>query len=47
MDKNRAQLIATKNIRGGHEILVNYGDDYRFDEYVFTSTTNNKSKLLC
>ncbi len=44
---NRAQLIATKNIRGGKEIFVNYGDDYRFDENVFTSTTNNKSKLLC
>ena len=42
---NRAQLIASKIIRSGQEILVNYGSDYRFDEDVCTSTNN--SKLLC
>ena len=42
---NRAQLIATKNIRGGQEILVDYGDDYKFDEDVCSST--NHRKLTC
>ena len=35
---NRAQLIATKNIRSGVEILVDYGPDYEFDDDVCTST---------
>jgi len=42
---NRAQLIATKNIRSGTEIFVNYGPDYRFNEDVCSST--NKSKQAC
>jgi len=42
---NRAQLIATKNIRSGSEILVNYGSDYKFNEDVCSST--NKSKQKC
>ena len=41
---NRAQLIATKNIKSGMEIcfLIDYGDEYRFDENVESSTNNRK-----
>ena len=42
---NRAQLIATKNIRSGAEILVDYGPDYGFDDDVCTAT--NRSKKNC
>ncbi len=38
--QNRAQLIATKDIKGGKEILIDYGNEYKFDEDVETSTNN-------
>ena len=42
---NTAQLIAVKNIKGGQEIIINYGDDYQFeDEDVCISTNKNKYK---
>lgn len=31
-NRNRIILIATKNIRNGQEIFVNYGSDYAFNE---------------
>jgi SET domain-containing protein len=44
--KNRAQILAIKNIRAGQEILVDYGDDYQFDEVGVCSSTNT-SKYTC
>lgn len=41
--QRRGQIIATKNIRAGQEILVNYGDDYDFD---VQHSTNNKKRTL-
>jgi len=42
---NRAQLKAIKNIKGGQEIVVNYGNRYNFNEDVCTST--NRLKYTC
>ena len=39
---NRAQIVATKNIRNGDELFVSYGRSYRFNEDVETSTNNRK-----
>lgn len=43
--ENKAQLIATKNIKSGQEIFVNYGPEYSFDDDV--STCTNRSKHKC
>ena len=32
VSRNRIVLFTTKNIRNGQEILVRYGNEYRFDE---------------
>jgi len=39
---NTAQLVATKNIRNNHEILINYGRSYRLNEAGVETTTNKK-----
>ena len=39
---NRAQIVATKNIRNGDELFVSYGRSYRFNEDVETSTNGRK-----
>ena len=41
---NKAQLIATKNIKSGQEIFVNYGPDYKFDDDISTCTNRWKHK---
>jgi hypothetical protein len=44
---NTAQLMSTKDIKGGQEIFVDYGDDYLFqdeDDNICTSTNRNKYK---
>lgn len=40
---NNAQLIAVKNIKGGDEILINYGREYKFDEDIHSTTNYKKS----
>lgn len=39
---NRVKIVATRNIKNNQELFVNYGNDYRFDEDVRTSTNNSK-----
>jgi hypothetical protein len=39
---NVFKIVATKTIRNGTEILVNYGRDYRFDEDVRAETTRKR-----
>ena len=39
---NQAQLLATKNIRHGDEILINYGSSYKLNLNDISKTTNRK-----
>jgi hypothetical protein len=41
----RISLVATKNILNGSELITTYGDEYKFDEDVGT-TTNSRVKSL-
>jgi hypothetical protein len=40
--QNRCQLMATKDIKGGKEILVDYGDEYNMTEPGVETYTDNK-----
>ena len=41
---NTAEIIATKNIKNGAELFVDYGDDYKLNEVGVFSSTNKKKK---
>jgi SET domain-containing protein len=40
--RNKISLVATKNIMNGSELITTYGDKYRFNENVQTSTNSRK-----
>jgi hypothetical protein len=42
LGRDRVSIVATKNINNGSELITTYGDNYRFDENVQTSTNSRK-----
>ena len=38
---NRASIVATKNIKDGEELYINYGKDYKLVEKGVRTSTNN------
>ena len=43
---NTAQIIATKNIKNGAELFVDYGDDYKLNKVGVFSSTSKKKKII-
>jgi uncharacterized protein len=43
---NRVKIIATKRIKSGQEIFINYGREYRFEEDNVKTSTNNRKKTV-
>ena len=41
-DKTDCYIVATKNIKNGSELFINYGNNYKFDENDIKTATNRK-----